>query len=89
MSGLFSGLKSAFSRSGNRPTVSIQRFFTETEDFRGLSYEKIISLAEAKANKTRPRQDGGTARTWSEDNYAITLLFDANGICLGVEEERV
>ena len=87
MAGLFSGLKSALSRTGHKP--SIQRFFIETEDFRGLSYEKIIALSSAKANKVCTRQDGQTARTWSEDNYSITLLFDNAGICLGVEEERI
>lgn len=66
----------------------LQKRFAEVEDFRGLDYECIVGRVGARANETQLRNDGQTARTWLEENYSITLLFNGTGICLGVEEER-
>ena len=66
----------------------LQKRFAEVEDFRGLDYEYIVGRVGARASNTQLRNDGQTARTWLEENYSITLLFNGTGICLGVEEER-
>lgn len=66
----------------------LQKRFAEVEDFRGLDYECIVGRVGERADRTQIRDNGQTARTWLEENYSITLLFNGTGICLGVEEER-
>lgn len=86
MKELIRSLKSAL--AGRKNVSRLQKRFAEVEDFRGLDYERIVGKIGARANKTQLRDDGQTARTWLEENYSITLLFNGTGICLGVEEER-
>ena len=64
-----------------------------------LSQEKAANTptAEAQAEIVREigepqtdtrQKDGRSLRTWQEDGYSVTLLFDAQGLCLGVEDEH-
>ena len=55
--------------------------------FRGKSYREILS--EINEPQTEVRQaDGHTLRTWREDQYSISLLFDTQDLCLGIESEN-
>lgn len=55
--------------------------------FRGKTYREIMD--EIGAAQTIIQQtDGHTLRTWQEDGYSISLLFDARDLCLGVEDEH-
>ena len=66
---------------------SLQTRVEKAGYFRGKSYKEI--LREMNAPQTIIRQpDGSTLRTWQEDGYSISLLFDAQDLCLGVESER-
>ena len=68
---------------------SVRQRFSKIKDFRGLSYESIVQRTKFMANRTHLRDCGQTARTWTDGNYSITLLFNDAGLCLGVEEERI
>ena len=66
---------------------SLQTRVEKAGYFRGKSYKEI--LREMNAPQTVIQQtDGHTLRTWQEDGYSISLLFDAQDLCLGVESER-
>ena len=66
---------------------SLQTRVEKAGYFRGKSYKEI--LREMNAPQTVIQQtDGRTLRTWQEDGYSISLLFDAQDLCLGVESER-
>lgn len=70
---------------GRRP--SLQMRVEKTGYFRGKSYKEI--LREMNAPQTIIQQTNGrTLRTWQEDGCSITLLFDAQDLCLGVESEQ-
>ena len=52
-----------------------------------VGYQEILS--EMNAPQMIVRQvDGRILRTWQEDGYSISLLFDARGLFLGVEDEQ-
>ena len=55
--------------------------------FRGKTYREIVSEI-SEPQTTIQRTDRCTLRTWQEDGYSLTLLFDAQDMCLGVEEEH-
>ena len=55
--------------------------------FRGKTCQEVLS--EMNAPQLTVRQaDGNTLRVWREKGYSISLLFDAQDMCLGVEDER-
>ena len=55
--------------------------------FRGKSYKEILNeLSEPQF--TVRQSDGNTLRTWREKGYSISLLFDSQDLCLGVENEQ-
>ena len=66
---------------------SLQARAKKAAVFRGKTYQEITS--EIGAAQTIIQQtDGHTLRTWQEDGYSISLLFDAGDLCLGVEDEH-
>ena len=65
---------------------SLRQRVLDAAVFRGKTYQEITR--EIDAPQTIIRQtDGRTLRTWQEDGYSISLLFDAQDLCLGVESE--
>ena len=68
----------------NKP--SLRKRVTDAAVFRGKTYQEI--KREIDGPQTVVRQaDGRILRTWQEDGYSVTLLFDMKDICLGVEDE--
>jgi len=66
---------------------SLRQRVTDAAVFRGKTYQEITW--EIDAPQTTIRQtDGHTLCIWQEDGYSISLLFDARGLCLGVEDEH-
>ncbi|NLO85288.1 MAG: hypothetical protein GX096_07660 [Clostridiales bacterium] len=51
------------------------------------SYTEIITIVKASSQLLEHRANGDMLRTWSEGDYSISLLFDSDDRCLGVEEE--
>ena len=54
--------------------------------FKGKTYQEIVREINGPQTVIQ-RTDGRTLRTWQEDGYSISLLFDARDLCLGVECE--
>ena len=70
---------------GRRP--SLQARAQKAAVFRGKTDQEI--LAEIGTPQTIIQHaDGSTLRIWQEDGYSISLLFDARGLFLGVEDEQ-
>ena len=70
-----------------RRKPSLQARAKKAAVFRGKTYQEVLSeMNEPKA--TIQQTDGRTLRTWQEDGYSISLLFDARDLCLGVEDEH-
>ena len=66
---------------------SLQARVEKAGYFRGKSYKEI--LREMNTPQTVIRQtDGLSLRTWQENGYSISLLFDTQDMCLGVESEQ-
>ena len=66
---------------------SLRKRVTDAAVFRGKTYQEIkreIDEPQAIIRQT----DGRTLRTWREEGYSVSLLFDAKDLCLGVEDER-
>lgn len=69
---------------GRRP--SLRQRVSIAAVFRGKTYREITR--EIDAPQTIIQQpDGRSLRTWREDGYSISLLFDAQDLCLGVTDE--
>ena len=66
---------------------SLRQRVKDAAVFRGKTYREVMSEIGA-AQAIIQQADGRTLRTWQEDGYSVTLLFDAQGLCLGVEDER-
>lgn len=66
---------------------TLHQRFDAVDDFRGLSYAAVINRIGLRAGATLFKNDGSSARIWSDDTYSIMLLFDRDDICLGVQEE--
>ena len=66
---------------------SLRQRVKDAAVFRGKTYQEI--KREIDAPQTIIQQtDGHILRTWQEDGYIISLLFDAKDMCLGVEDEQ-
>lgn len=71
----------------------LQSVFRELGDMRGMSLEQITAKA-GMYSSSRPCKIAGTDNedgvlyVWSDDKYSLTLLFDTNGKCLGVNKEE-
>ena len=68
-----------------RPTL--QQRVTELGVFAGRTYAEILLALDAPQEEMH-RPDGQTLRTWHSRGYGISLLFDGQEMCLGVEEEN-
>lgn len=73
-------------RSGERP---LRRRLAATKTYWGHTYADILRKTGRGPDEISRRADGCVLRTWREGGYAITLRFDAQDVCLGVEEERI
>ncbi len=69
----------------------LQKGFKKLGDLRGLPLEEIEAEvgapAEFKVCNITDRNETGTLYTWREAHYEITLLFGADGRCIGVNNE--
>ena len=66
---------------------SLRENFARVEFFKGRGYREILLIAGAKPNSAIETADGRVMKTWKEHGYSISLEFDAEDICLGVQEE--
>lgn len=67
---------------------SLREHFSRVESFRGRSYLEILMIASTRPGTVTHCTDGTTQMTWQDDDYTITLSFDAHGQCLGVVDEH-
>lgn len=65
---------------------SLQRRVARLEVFAGRSYAEILRVMDAPQTEAR-QADGRIVRTWRNDHYSISLLFDARDMCMGVQNE--
>ncbi len=70
----------------------LQKDFQKLGDVRGMSIEEICSevgmySSSAKCNISDRENEVGKLYTWTQNHYQISLLFDADGKCLGVTNE--
>ena len=65
---------------------SLPRRVARLGTFRGRSYAEILERLRSP-QEVNPRADGSVVRTWRSADYSISLLFDAQDICLGVQSE--
>ena len=56
--------------------------------FAGRGYAEILRSMDSPHVEER-LTNGSAARTWRDDGYSITLLFDARDVCLGVKDETI
>ena len=70
-----------------RRRPSLQERAKKAAVFRGKTYREVMDEIGA-AQRIIQQTDGRTLRTWQEDGYSISLLFDAQELCLGVEDEH-
>ena len=73
-------------------SVLLKQNFQKLGDLRGRSLDNIIATAgqynSFKACTITDRDNAnGYLYTWIEEKYSITLLFDENKICIGVNSE--
>ena len=76
---------------GKRPKkqkMKLKEQFDRLNICKGMSYLEILQHVEAAPRMTDRNADGITERTWVDDDYSITLMFDQHDICLGVEWEQ-
>lgn len=81
----FAGLLSAKSNL-------LQKEFQELGDIRGMKLEDIVSAvgnySSSQPCKITDRDnEQGMFYTWTKDRYSVTLLFGADGKCIGVHNE--
>lgn len=67
-----------------KPTLQ-QRVF-QMGVFAGRTYAEILRGLEEPQTESR-QADGRTLRMWRNRDYSISLLFDGQDICLGVQNE--
>jgi hypothetical protein len=65
---------------------SMKKKFVRLGTLRGMTYGQIVSAVGKGANAIQHMPDG-SVRVWQSLDYQITLLFDANEVCLGVSNE--
>ena len=70
-----------------RRKPTLQQRVSELGVFAGRNYAEILRKLEEPQTETR-QPDGQTLRTWRNRDYSISLLFDRQEMCLGVEEEK-
>ena len=67
--------------------IKLQERFDKLNICKGMSYVDILQHVQAAPRITDRNANGDTERTWVEERYSITLAFDRQDICLGVQEE--
>ena len=77
-----------FHKEHSEQTRGIRAIFSAVDTFRGRSYAWILALVQTAPQETEPLADGRLRRTWREGDYSISLLFDENDCCLGIEDEH-
>ena len=77
---------------GKRPKkqkMKLKERFGKLNICKGMRYVEILQRVEAAPRITDRNANGVTERTWVEEQYSITLTFDHQDICFGVQEERL
>ena len=69
--------------------MKLQERFDRLNICKGMSYVDILQHVQAAPRITDRNANGVTERTWVEERYSITLTFDHQDICFGVQEERL
>lgn len=69
-----------------RRKPTLQRRVIQMGVFAGRAYGQILGRLGAPQAEAR-LADGQTVRTWRNRDYSISLLFDAQDMCAGVEDE--
>ncbi len=72
-----------------RKQQSVRQSFSEIDTFMGKSYAQVLAIARTTPLATDHIANGQVLRTWFDGDYSISLLFDAQDICLGVQDERI
>ena len=73
----------------NKQKMKLQERFDRLNICKGKSYVEILQHVEAAPRITDRNANGDTERTWAEEQYSITLTFDRQDICLGVQDEVI
>ena len=76
-----------FSEWMKRRKPSLQSKAKKAAVFRGKTYQEVLCEIDTPQKSVR-QPDGRTLCTWQEDGYSISLLFDSQDVCLGVEDEH-
>lgn len=71
-----------------RKHPGLKQRFGRIESFQGMRYGQILRMIAREPLKVTRRTDGVTLRHWCDRNYSITLAFDEQDVCLGVDDER-
>ena len=69
--------------------MKLQERFDKLNICKGMSYVEILQHVQAAPRITNRNADGITKRTWADEGYSITLTFDRQDICLGVQDEML
>ena len=69
--------------------MKLQERFDKLNICKGMSYVEILQRVQAAPRITDRNADGITERTWADEGYSITLTFDHQDICLGVQDEML
>jgi len=69
--------------------MKLQERFDKLNICKGMSYVEILHHVQAAPRITNRNADGITKRTWADEGYSITLTFDRQDICLGVQDEML
>lgn len=64
----------------------LQRKFINLGTLQGKTYNEIVAVV-GSPNSVSSSADGGKICQWLQTGYHISLLFDNNDICLGVNHE--
>ena len=78
-----------FGKWQKKQKMKLQERFDRLNICKGMSYVEILQHVEAAPRITDRNANGVTERTWVEEQYSITLTFDHQDICFGVQEERL
>ena len=94
LSGLFIGMFIGYFIAGLMKSKStlLQQDFQKLGNLQGLTLDEVINAVGnyksfSRCNIKDRNNEQGYLYTWREDYYSITLLFDANNICIGVNSE--
>lgn len=69
---------------------NLRQYISQTPVFRGKTYAEILREVGIDPQMAVHKTDGHILRTWHDHSgYSISLLFDANDLCLGVEDELI